>query len=162
MDVTSWWVFLKTRGDVLGKIVVAILLFAAGWQLGRAMSPYYAAHPIVFEESASSVAQVAADEQALVAVRDEGVALRQSKTSPTPAIAGAVVVNSTNEPVADKLFVASAKSTKYHHRDCSTWKQIKEENRVWFSTQAEAEAAGYEPTQCTAEKLKAINSNSTN
>jgi hypothetical protein len=42
-------------------------------------------------------------------------------------------------------YVASKNGTKYHLPWCGSAKQIKEENKVWFSTKAEAEAAGYTP-----------------
>lgn len=42
-------------------------------------------------------------------------------------------------------YVASKNGTKYHLPWCSGAKRIKEENKVWFKTKAEAEAAGYTP-----------------
>lgn len=42
-------------------------------------------------------------------------------------------------------YVASKTGTKYYLPWCGTAKRIKEENKVWFATKAEAEAAGYEP-----------------
>ena len=46
---------------------------------------------------------------------------------------------------ADKIFVASRNGKKYYYAWCESAKTIKEQNRVWFSTQAEAEKAGYQP-----------------
>ena len=37
----------------------------------------------------------------------------------------------------------SSGSKKYHHTWCNTWKKIKLENQIWFSSDKEAEAAGY-------------------
>ena len=45
----------------------------------------------------------------------------------------------------DKIFVASRNGKKYYYAWCESAKTIKEQNRVWFSTQAEAEKAGYQP-----------------
>lgn len=42
-------------------------------------------------------------------------------------------------------YVASKTGTKYYLPWCGTAKRIKDENKVWFGTKAEAEAAGYEP-----------------
>lgn len=42
-------------------------------------------------------------------------------------------------------YVASKSGTKYHLPWCGGAKQIKEENKIWFKTKAEAEAAGYTP-----------------
>lgn len=50
-----------------------------------------------------------------------------------------------NETAAQKLFVASKNGKKYHYAWCDSAKSIKEENKVWFLTQEEARAAGYEP-----------------
>jgi len=40
-------------------------------------------------------------------------------------------------------FVGSVNSNKYHWPDCSFAKRISEENQIWFSSEAEAQAAGY-------------------
>lgn len=42
-------------------------------------------------------------------------------------------------------YVASKNGGKYHLPWCSGAQRIKEENKVWFKTKAEAEAAGYTP-----------------
>jgi hypothetical protein len=42
-----------------------------------------------------------------------------------------------------KNFFASSKGSKYYSISCSAGKTIKEENRVWFATGEEAQAAGY-------------------
>ncbi|MES2226130.1 MAG: Ada metal-binding domain-containing protein [Patescibacteria group bacterium] len=47
--------------------------------------------------------------------------------------------------VMDGAYVASKTGTKYYPRACGTVKRIKNENRVWFATREEAEAAGYQP-----------------
>ncbi len=55
---------------------------------------------------------------------------------------------STNSPklgVGEKLYVASKSGTKYHYPWCSGATNIKEENKIWFSSKEEAEKAGYSP-----------------
>jgi hypothetical protein len=42
-------------------------------------------------------------------------------------------------------YVGSRNGTKYHLPWCSGAARIKEENKVWFSSKEEAEAAGYTP-----------------
>jgi hypothetical protein len=42
-----------------------------------------------------------------------------------------------------QVYMASKNGTKYYLPTCGTAKRIKEENRVWFATKDEAEAAGY-------------------
>jgi len=54
-------------------------------------------------------------------------------------------VDKTNSPATSKIFVASRNGKKYYYAWCDAAKTIKEQNRVWFSTQAEAEKAGYQP-----------------
>lgn len=48
-------------------------------------------------------------------------------------------------PALDPRVVVSKNSSsmKYHFSWCGSGKRIKEENRVWFETAADAEAAGY-------------------
>jgi len=47
--------------------------------------------------------------------------------------------------VNEKLFVASKSGTKYHYPWCPGALNIKEENKIWFSTKEAAEKAGYSP-----------------
>lgn len=42
-------------------------------------------------------------------------------------------------------YVASKSGTKYHHETCGGAKQIKPENKLYFSTEVAARAAGYSP-----------------
>ena len=42
-------------------------------------------------------------------------------------------------------YVASKNGTKYYLPSCGSSKRIKEENKIWFGTKEEAEAAGYGP-----------------
>ncbi len=67
------------------------------------------------------------------------------------------VVTDYSEPAADQIstpdtfepnpggYVASKDGTKYHLPWCGSAKRIKEENKIWFNTKEEAEAAGYVP-----------------
>lgn len=61
----------------------------------------------------------------------------------------AVVHTATNSSIttkkieAIKNFVASKKGTKYHLSTCPGAKQMNEDNKVYFSTEAEAKASGY-------------------
>ena len=53
--------------------------------------------------------------------------------------------NVDNEIKTDKIFVASRNGKKYYYIWCESANFIKEQNRIWFSTQAEAQKAGYQP-----------------
>lgn len=68
--------------------------------------------------------------------------------SATPSSQAGVEQNApkvTNPQNKTGMFVASKNSTIYHKPDCKYVKQIKEENKVWFSSAEEAEKAGYKP-----------------
>ena len=49
----------------------------------------------------------------------------------------------TQVQVIDRRVVVSKNSDKYHFTWCSGAKRIKEENKLWFETEAAAQAAGY-------------------
>ncbi len=132
---------LLTSKQRLTLLLSGLLIFLAGWQTGRLMSPYYAAHPITFIEANNVSAPTVSN---LIDLKNAG-------SNPSPSVASATSVASI--PNSQGQFVGSVNSNKYHHLDCSTWKQIKPENQIWFDTQEEAEAAGYIPTSCTKEKL---------
>lgn len=46
---------------------------------------------------------------------------------------------------AGSAYVASRNSDVYHAPECSGAQRIKEENKIWFTTQEEARAAGLRP-----------------
>ncbi|NQV00654.1 MAG: hypothetical protein HQ537_00825 [Parcubacteria group bacterium] len=52
-------------------------------------------------------------------------------------------VSETNQSKEQGIFVGSKNSNKYHWPNCSFAKRISEENQIWFSSEAEAQAAGY-------------------
>ena len=64
------------------------------------------------------------------------------EASPTPA-----PVKKVATAAAGGQLVASKTGTKYYLPWCGSVKRIKEENKVWFASKAEAEAAGYEPAK---------------
>lgn len=137
LDVTSYWAFWQTHQKKIGGVLVGLLLFLAGWQLGRVTSPYYAASPIIFEDYGNTGGSLTE----LQALEAEGVAAGSSAA--VPAVAGAT----------QGTFVASVNSTLYHHNTCAAAARIKPENQLWFTTAEEARAAGYSPSACTKEKF---------
>lgn len=54
-------------------------------------------------------------------------------------------VQSGGEEKMVGAYVASKNGSKYHLPWCPGVKQMKEENKVWFASKEEAEAAGYTP-----------------
>ncbi|MDB5265155.1 MAG: protein of unknown function with transrane region [Parcubacteria group bacterium] len=60
-------------------------------------------------------------------------------SAPKPAL------TATPTPTGTGAYVASKSGEKYYLTTCSGVSRIKEENKVYFNTKAEAEAKGYEP-----------------
>lgn len=133
---------------------VALIAFGAGWQLGRLSSPYYAAHPIVFEDRPCDCqASSGGTSDALKELQAQSTSLPKTKTSPSPPEPTVAAATSTAESAAPGNFVASKLSNLYHHISCPSVKRIKAENQVWFETREAAEAAGLAPSKCTQEFL---------
>ncbi len=154
MDPASLRILLKKHGRLLSNSALALLIFAAGWQLGRAMSPYYAAHPIIFEDrNCANCSSSGGTSEELVSLQQQGKQEDQEQTPATTSPPAVEVTGATTTEQAAKAFVASVKSTLYHHPDCPAVKRIKPENLVRFASQQEAEAAGYSPSKCTQGKL---------
>lgn len=57
----------------------------------------------------------------------------------------AVPTNTPSPQTGKEKYVASVNGTKYHLLTCPGASEIKEENKIYFATKAEAEAAGYTP-----------------
>jgi hypothetical protein len=70
--------------------------------------------------------------------------LPKPEPQPKPAQAPSTLT-AAPAPAQAGSYVASKTGTKYYLPWCGTAKRIKEENKVWFATKAEAEAAGYAP-----------------
>lgn len=162
-DATTIWAFWHKRRNLIGQVVISLLIFMVGWQLGKIMSPYYAAQPIVFEDSQCDNP---GDRGELSELQAEGVAKREQANSkqnadkdqpdtltatPKSAVAGTATNKQTN--TAQKKFVGSVNSNLYHDPTCSSSKRIKEQNQIWFANEEEARRAGYSPSKCTREKL---------
>lgn len=57
----------------------------------------------------------------------------------------AVATSTTEVEESATMYVGSKNGTKYHLPWCGSASQIKEENKVFFSSKAKAEEAGYTP-----------------
>lgn len=62
-----------------------------------------------------------------------------------PRTTPAATAPASPQVATDAALVASKSGTKYHLMTCPGAKQIKEENKVYFASVTEAEAAGYKP-----------------
>ena len=105
--------------DAVFTVLLLFMVSFASFGLGRA--------------SLAPLQQVAAP-AALPAVQQFSGAL------PEPSSSTQIEVATTAQQ-----YVASKNSNKYHLPWCSGAKRIAEENKIWFSTKEEAEAAGYTP-----------------
>ena len=67
-------------------------------------------------------------------------------TSTLPAAAVAAPESAPQLPAGGQ-YVASKSGTRYYLPWCSGAKQIKEENKVWFTSKEDAESKGYTPAK---------------
>lgn len=154
-DLTSLRVFVQRHGHHAGLVILGLLLFIAGWQTGRVMSPYYTAHPIVFKDV---VANNTGDPQALAALQAKATPSPLRGEVPHATVAAAIATTQQPAPrtppaAGEAGFFASKNSSLYHHKNCPAVKQIKEANKIAFASREEAEKAGFSPSQCTKQKL---------
>lgn len=128
--------WFQKHQNKIGAVVAVAIAFLAGFQIGKITSPYYAAHPIIFQDAP--------------AVSPEALnnLLEASAATPTPKATLTPPANA-----ATSKFVASKNSNLYHDPTCPSASRIKPENQVWFASREEAEAAGFSPSVCTKEKL---------
>ncbi|PIT98046.1 MAG: hypothetical protein COT71_02810 [Candidatus Andersenbacteria bacterium CG10_big_fil_rev_8_21_14_0_10_54_11] len=167
MDISTLRLLWHQYGRHAGAATAAILLFTAGWQAGRTTSPYYAAHPIVFEDcrtADTSGAPGGGDAASLQALKNKVEAVA-AENDALPAPHAAVAGTQTEKPSpaeipkktpsvdagepANAPFVASRNSSLFHHISCPSVGRIKEENKIFFTTAEQARGAGLMPSQCT-------------
>jgi Metal binding domain of Ada len=131
-EISSNFKHFLGKGDMsLTFLIVAVAV--CSFFLGRASySPQITPSQVISTETPHGASVIQTREAESI----EGE--RQfSKTSET---------SQTNSGAASEGgYVASKSGEKYHLPWCSGAKRIKEENKIWFKTKAEAEAAGYEP-----------------
>ena len=144
-DTTLLWAFFKQHNRLIFNVLLGILLFASGWQLGRAMSPYYDSRPIVFQDrECTNCASSGGSVAELQDIQEQGIASREEEEG-EPEVAGA--------QTAQGEYVASVNSNLFHHVSCSSASRISPQNQVWFATIDEAQGAGYSPSKCTEDLL---------
>jgi len=69
----------------------------------------------------------------------------QGKTTAESTSITAEIPKTITTPTVNQRLVASRSGTKYHLLTCSGAKSIKEENKIYFNSEAEAQASGYTP-----------------
>lgn len=82
-----------------------------------------------------------------VAAAVTGIPTREvrSKELEVPASPGTTTTEKFGLEQGKGAYVGSKSGTKYHLPWCPGAQQMKEENKIWFDTKEEAEAAGYTP-----------------
>jgi hypothetical protein len=116
----------------LGLVALIVLTGSASFGLGR-LSALGEEHAPVRIEYATTTPPTVTPSVELVS--SSTTATAPNTTSQSAAVAGNTKGN----------YVASKTGTAYHLPWCPGALRIKEENKVWFATKAEAEAAGYRP-----------------
>ena len=74
-----------------------------------------------------------------------GIEIVETTTTETTATETTVTETTETTEQVSGPFVGSKNSDVYHYPDCSSAKQIKEANKIWFNSVEEAKAAGYRP-----------------
>lgn len=129
----------RNQADIViavGFILVAVIAFGAG----RLSAPEIIRNPIIIDEpdTSGSVNILGDVSQSLNAAGDPVKA----------ALTG-------QGGLAKGLFVASKNGTKYYWPWCSWAGRIKEENKVWFNSEKDAQAAGFSAGACIASEAPA-------
>lgn len=116
-------------------LCIAISFFG----LGR-FSVIYDKKPLTIEERKDIATAILRPEER------EPVELEKEKQKPVHKEEIADKETDSPESGTEKLFVASKNGTKYYPSNCKSANRIKEENRVYFKTEQEAQSSGYERT----------------
>ena len=117
----------RRGGGELYLAAVIVLVAVISFGLGRLSKIREEKTPITIE-TASSMSDI--DEK----TNGAGIMLQHNSSTISSATSS-----------SSKIFVASRNGKKYYYAWCESANVIKEQTRVWFSTQAEAEKAGYQP-----------------
>lgn len=138
-DIDRWGIvknwFSDNQADVVlifGVILVAMISFG----LGRLTVTQTTKEPVVIENQRAGVLD---NVEQNLNQDNAGQNTNNEKSSSS--------ANQKSDAASSEkgIIVASKNGTKYHWPWCSWAKKIKPENQAWFSSEAEAKAAGYEP-----------------
>jgi capsule polysaccharide export protein KpsE/RkpR len=119
------------QDDLFFYTVLIVLIAIASFGLGRAS---------VMQESMKNKPILEIGAQKASGVESQSI-LSQTSASSTATSDQ----NTVPATVGTNTYVASKNGTKYHLITCPGAKQIKEENKIYFSTKEEALRAGYTP-----------------
>lgn len=112
------------HADFFTAIIIILVAFA-GFGLGRLSALEGKKVPILIE-------------------KNQSLSYQPSEITPYGKINSIEMIKNSPDS-SEKKFVASKSGTKYYFPWCGTVSRIKEENKIWFATEAEARKAGYIP-----------------
>lgn len=115
MSLTNYWTRIKSRENEIWLILVAALGGSLVFGFWSFLSTNFQPEPLTIEN---------------VPVAGEG----QTK-----------ITSGEKPATVTGKYVASKNGTRYYLPTCSGAKRIKEENKIWFKTAAEAQARGLTP-----------------
>jgi len=118
--------------DTLTVFIVILMGMSSFW-LGRLSAG---------NESQSSTPFADIENQARIQATSPSFSVAASESNPQPTLEP---IPLQTEESGEGSYVASKSGTKYHLPWCGSAKQIKDSNKIWFQSKAEAEAAGYTP-----------------
>lgn len=116
-NIPNHRLFRKLLSGAVGLPLIVALVALAAFGLGRLSA---------LEEQKGTITIYAPNEAALGRVLAKPAGPLSEKTA-----------------AVEKNFVASVNGTKYYAATCASAARIKPENQKWFTTAADAEAAGY-------------------
>lgn len=126
--------FLESdRGKVILTVIIIVLVGTGSFELGRLSKGAHSSSGIKIEypKGEQQQAQGSLDQSA------NALSATESLNNIAPKIP------TSNTTSSSKFFFASKRGHKYYPVGCSAGKSLKQENRIYFSTAAEAEKAGY-------------------
>jgi hypothetical protein len=130
---------------VTGIILISLISFG----LGRISAPENNKEPVVIEDSIEYQESSIKNNEAniLNGIRQS---VEQGETDQQMISVDSVVNQAANQQAkgtssSKGIIVASKNSTKYHWPWCAAAKKIKPENQVWFQSENEARAGGFQP-----------------
>src|SRR3989339_512567 len=129
--------WVKTNNKELYLATIIILTAVISFGLGRLSKIREEKTPITIEnvkENAETGESKPLSTSNVDKTNGAGIMLQNNSSTISSALSASL-----------KIFVASRNGKKYYYAWCESANVIKEQNRVWFSTQAEAEKAGYQP-----------------
>jgi len=125
-----------------GVLTVAIVLLASSASFGLGMLTERSMGP---QDSGVKIEALQAGE-ALPAAAAIAPLPKTTKSSTSKASTPKKVLPTGTATAETGKYVASRSGEKYYLPTCGTVNRIKEENKIYFNTKEEAEAAGFEPS----------------